>query len=110
MSLPASVARTLRTVADWLDDRLTIAAVGLATGYFGLGQAQWDSLTGLIVAFASAVLVLVPDPRKSESLADDQPPPSILVSRSSAPGGGVRAPLSSDRELSDGPDDPGHNG
>lgn len=108
MSLPASVARTLRTVADWLDDRLTIAAVGLATGYFGLGQAQWDSLTGLIVAFASAVLVLVPDPRKSESLADEPPPPPIVVPRAADPVNWMR--VQSDRELSDGPDDPGHNG
>lgn len=108
--LPARFATVVRTVADWLDDRMTIAAVGLVAGYFGLSDAQWQSVTGLIVAVASTALVLIPDPGKSKASADEPIPPKIVVDRAAAPDSGVRAPVSSDRELSAGPDDSGHNG
>lgn len=52
------------TLADWLDDRLTIAAIGLATGYFGFDNEQWGSISTAIVAVATALLVVIPDPRK----------------------------------------------
>lgn len=52
------------TLADWLDDRLTIAAIGLATGYFGFDNEQWASISTAIVAVATALLVVIPDPRK----------------------------------------------
>ena len=98
MTLSAPVARTIRTIADWLDDRLTIAAIGLATGYFGLSDAQWASLTSLIVAFATTVLVLVPDPRKSEIQSDEPTPsaPPLVVGRAVVPDGGVRAAVPPD--------------
>ena len=98
MTLPAPVARTIRTIADWLDDRLTIAAIGLATGYFGLSDAQWASLTSLIVAFATTVLVLVPDPRKSDTQPDEPTPspPPLVVGRAAVPDSGVRAAVPPD--------------
>lgn len=64
MNWPAPLAIALRTLADWLDDRLTIAAIGLATGYFGLGDVQWGVISNWIVGTATVILVLVPDPRK----------------------------------------------
>ena len=79
MTLSAPVARTIRTIADWLDDRLTIAAIGLATGYFGLSDAQWASLTSLIVAFATTVLVLVPDHRKSDIQSNATTPIAMFL-------------------------------
>ena len=105
MTLSAPVARTIRTIADWLDDRLTIAAIGLATGYFGLSDAQWASLTSLIVAFATTVLVLVPDPRKSDIKSNDPTPstPPLVVDSAAVPDSGVRAAVPSD-----GSDPPGN--
>lgn len=109
MSLVDSLAIAARTLADWGDDRLTIAAVGLATGYFGLSDAQWTSLTGLIVAAASALLVLIPDPRKKATAHD--PPPITVVGRADAPADFVRASaVPPDREPPPEPDDHGHNG
>lgn len=107
MSLGNSVSLAVRAVADWCDDRLTIAALGLATGYFGLSDAQWNTVTGLIVTAASALLVLIPDPRKKAKT--DVGDPITLVGRADAPVNFVRPPpLSADR---DGRTDPGsHNG
>lgn len=64
MNLPDPIAIAIRTLADWLDDRLTIAAIGLATGYFGMGDAQWGAISNWIVGTATVILVLIPDPRK----------------------------------------------
>lgn len=107
MSLGDSVSLAVRAVADWCDDRLTIAALGLATGYFGLSDAQWNTVTGLIVAAASALLVLIPDPRKKAKT--DVGDPITLVGRADAPADFVRpTPLSADRD--DRADPGGHNG
>lgn len=64
MNFKDSIAITALTLADWLDDRLTIAAIGLATGYFGFGDAQWVAISNWIVGTATLALVLIPDPRK----------------------------------------------
>lgn len=87
MNLPAPLAIALRELADWLDDRLTIAAIGLFTGKFGLGDAQWDAVSSWVVALAGMVLVLIPDPRKR---AKNDLPPIELQGRAGA--GAVRAP------------------
>lgn len=109
MSLGDSAAIAVRAVADWCDDRLTIAALGLATGYFGLSDAQWNSVTGLIIAAASALLVLIPDPRKKAKA--DIGDPITLVGRADAPADFVRpTPLSDDRATPPGPDEHGYNG
>lgn len=85
--LPAPVAIAVRTLADWFDDRLTIAAIGLATGYFGLGDAQWGAISNWIVGTATLVLVLVPDPRRlARESANAKMPPIELVARTEAPG------------------------
>lgn len=108
MNLPAPLAIALRTLADWLDDRLTIAAIGLATGYFGLGDAQWGAISNWVVGTATVVLVLVPDPRKRETKNNDLPPIE-LQGRADAGDAGVdpgalraadvlRQSLSSDRD------------
>ena len=110
MSLVDALAIAVRTLADWADDRLTIAAIGLATGYFGLSDAQWTSLTGLIVAAASALLVLIPDPRKKAIAHDSQP--ITVVGRAAAPADFVRPTTlpSHDDLRPDSDNEPGHNG
>lgn len=88
MSLPAPLAIAVRTLTGWLDDRLTIAAIGLFTGKFWLGDAQWDAVSSWVVALAGLILVLIPDPRKR---AKNDPPPIELQGRAGAGAGAVRA-------------------
>lgn len=76
------VAIAAITLADWLDDRLTIAAIGLATGYFGFGDAQWGAISNWIVGTAALALVLIPDPRKR---VKNELPPIDLVSQEGRP-------------------------
>jgi hypothetical protein len=88
MNFPAPLAIAIRTLADWLDDRLTIAAIGLATGYFGFGDAQWGAISNWIMSTATVILVLVPDPRRLErqnaAARSEEIPEIELVGRSEA--------------------------
>lgn len=100
MSFMERLALAIRTLAGWLDDRMTIAAIGLATGYFGLGNTTWDSLASLIVALSAFLLIVIPDPRKKQQRllqeASRALPPIELVSTAGGAAGDVDSGLRAD--------------
>lgn len=102
MSFMERLALAIRTLAGWLDDRMTIAAIGLATGYFGLGNTTWDSLASLIVALSTFLLIVIPDPRKKQRRLQQQQgassalPPIELVSTAGSAAGDVDSGLRAD--------------
>ena len=57
------IALLTRKAARLLDDRLTVMALGLAVGHFGLSSEQWGHVADIIVAIASGALYLIPDPK-----------------------------------------------
>lgn len=97
MSFLERLALAIRALAGWLDDRMTIAAIGLATGYFGLGNTTWDSLASLIVALSAFLLIVIPDPRKKQQRllqeASRALPPIELVSVAGGADGAVDSGL-----------------
>lgn len=100
MGLPDPIAIAIRTLADWLDDRLTIAAIGLATGYFGMGDAQWGAISNWIVGTATVILVLIPDPRKRAPSNELLPiePQGLAGAGSGAGADQLRKPVPSNRD------------
>lgn len=84
----------IRKIAGLLDDRLTVTALGLAVGRFGLPTEQWGHVADAIVVVATAVLALVPDPKLKKAKAHENLPPIDLVARAERTSGadGVQQP------------------
>lgn len=75
-----AILAKIESIADWLDDRWTWTAIGLLTGYFGLGGADsdaWRLFVDAAVAIAGFALVIIRDKRRKPDL-----PPIELIGQS----------------------------
>jgi len=78
MGLKTLALNALEKIADWLDDRWTWTAIGLLTGYFGLGSAdnpEWKAFVEAGIAVASLILILIRDSRRTPPATEAPPAP-----------------------------------